>query len=188
VRVQPPSFDEDFMEDWSFWVLDNGLPPLPARVEVGESVPVARWVGPRFGAVLHIQWMWSDDHVDDSLSTETQVFIRRGDSWGVAGGQGGSGWFDPPFVRPARVRPGDVAIGHQFFTSEGDWSCCAVDGLVGANAVAIEVEDREGVTRRPIESPFGAVIACSDGSHEATFRVLDAEAHVLGSGRFGFER
>jgi hypothetical protein len=184
----PSSFDEDLMEDWSFWVLDNGLPPLPTHVKPGESVPVARWAGPRYGAVLHIQWTWSDDHEDDSLSTETQVFLRRGDSWEVANGQGGAGWFDPPFVRPAHFGRGEVAIGNRFFAGESDWSCCAVDGLVGADAVAIEVADADGVTRRAVESPFGAVIACSDGDHEATFRVLDAQEHVLGSGRFGFER
>jgi hypothetical protein len=38
-RVQPPSFDEDLMADRSFWVLDNGLSPLPTRIQVGESVP-----------------------------------------------------------------------------------------------------------------------------------------------------
>jgi hypothetical protein len=186
--VEPSSFDEDLMEDWSFWVLDHGLPPLPHRVNVGESVPVARWAGPRVGAVLHIQWRWSDEHDDDHLTTETQAFRRRGTAWEVANGQGGTGWFDPPFVRPSHIGPTDVVIGGQFFASEVGWSCSGVDGIVGVDAAAIEVEDSDGVTRRPIESPFGAVIACSDGADEATFRVLHADGRVLGAGRFGFER
>ena len=45
---RPDSFAENVMTDWSLWVLDNGLPKSPDRVEVGESVPVARWVGARF--------------------------------------------------------------------------------------------------------------------------------------------
>ena len=35
-------------------VLDHGLPPLPAVLGDGEVVPVARWAGTRFGAVLHV--------------------------------------------------------------------------------------------------------------------------------------
>jgi hypothetical protein len=187
-RVQPKSFDEDLMTEWSVWVLDNGLPPLPDGVDPGESVPVAQWVGPRFAAVLHIQWMWSEDHNDDSLSTETQVFVRRGQHWEIADGQGGSSWFDPPFERPSRVGPRTVAIGHEFCATEPSRSCCAVDGFVGSDAAHIEVEDADGMTRRPVESPFGAVIVCSDGAGDATFRVLDGDGRVLGSGQFGTGR
>jgi len=89
----PDSFDEDLMTDWSVWVLDHDLPDLPATVEIGESVPVARWAGPRFGAVLHLQWSWSDDHDDDYLATEVELFRRDdGGCWEVANGSGGSDW------------------------------------------------------------------------------------------------
>lgn len=183
--MTPESFDEDIMEQWGRWVLDHGLPKLPDRVDVGESVPVARWVGPRFAAVMHIQWMWTEDHADDYLSTETQVFVRAEDDWIAAGGSGGSDWWDPPFVRPSAVGPRAVRLGNVFFADEGDWSCCAVDGLVGSDARAVEVEDADGCTRNPVESPFGAVVICSDGRRRARYRVLDAEGVVLGSAEFG---
>ena len=37
----PASFDEDHMDEWSLWVLENGLFELPVSVKKGESVPVA---------------------------------------------------------------------------------------------------------------------------------------------------
>jgi hypothetical protein len=99
----PPSFDEELMTDWSKWVLDHELPSLPPAVAVGESVPIARWAGRHFGAVVHVQWSWSDDHDDDYMATEIEVFRRSGDGWEASSGGGGGGWFDPPFdLRSAR--------------------------------------------------------------------------------------
>ncbi|MEW6154673.1 MAG: hypothetical protein AB1673_11885 [Actinomycetota bacterium] len=39
--------------------------------------------------------------------------------------------------------------------------------------------------RQPIESPFGAFIACSDGERTATVRILDADERVLLNWTFG---
>jgi hypothetical protein len=108
---RPDSFAEDVMTDWSLWVLDNGLPKLPDRVEVGESVPVARWVGARFAAVLHVQWRWGDSEEDDVLISETEVFARREGGWEISSGSGGTNWFDPPFVRPQLIGPRDAYAG-----------------------------------------------------------------------------
>jgi hypothetical protein len=185
--VQPESFDEELMTDWSLWVLDHGLPVLPDRVEVGQSVPVARWAGPRFGAVMHVQWSWGCDDEDDALINEVEVFARHQEGWCPSSGSGGSGWFDPPFQRPASLGPHEAyAIGQHCSGADG-WYCCAVDGLAGGDAAFVEVEDADGTTRRPIESPFGAFVACSDGQHKALIRVLDASARVLFEGELGWE-
>jgi hypothetical protein len=45
--------------------------------------------------------------------------------------------------------------------------------------------DAAGVERQPIESPFGAFIACSEGKQPATVRILDANEIVLLSWTFG---
>jgi hypothetical protein len=129
--MPPESFDADLMDDWSVWALDNGLPPLPPTVTTGESVPVARWAGPRFGAVLHVAWSTGVDDEDDALISEVQVFRRTGSKWQPSTGSGGTGWFDPPFVRPAEVTSARVAVGHLHASGSDDWRCCAVDGLVG---------------------------------------------------------
>lgn len=45
--------------------------------------------------------------------------------------------------------------------------------------------DAAGVERQPIESPFGAFIACTDGKQRATVRILDTAETVLLSWTFG---
>src|SRR5436853_2432704 len=108
--ARPESFGEDWMSDWSAWVLDNGLPDLPETVEVGWSVPIARWVGEQVGAVLHVQWNWSDDHDDDELNSEVEVLARSESGWQYPSGSGGIGWLDPPLVRPEPVRGGHIFL------------------------------------------------------------------------------
>src|SRR5438874_144532 len=81
----PPSWDEEYMTEWSLWSLLHGLPALPADVVRGESVPVARWVGPRYGAVMHVQWQWrldaDDAEEDDYIANEIELFMRRNGIW-----------------------------------------------------------------------------------------------------------
>ena len=83
------------MSEWSLWVLDHGLPELPEGVANGESVPVARWVGPEFAAVLHVYFRPGDEGDPDdaaSLETETEVSRRTGVRWEDSRGSGGSNW------------------------------------------------------------------------------------------------
>lgn len=183
---KPASYNEDLMTDWSLWVLDHDLPDLPAAVPVGESVPVARWAGPRFGAVLHLQWSWRDDHDDDAyLMTEIQVFRRDADGrWEAAMNTGGSDWAaEWPLTRPD-VPPDYAELGGQFYSGERDWSFSAFDGQAGVNAALVEVADADGVTSRPIDSPLGIVLAAVDGSQPARIRVLDADGRVLATRNF----
>jgi hypothetical protein len=172
------------MSDWSEWVLDHGLPPLPEVLNDGEVVPVARWAGSRFGAVLRVSRYWDDDDGEDRLDSEVEVFRRTDTGWQSSNGGGGSGWFDPPFERPG-LGPREVVGGHEHCSGGPEWSCCAVDGIAGADAVRVEVIDAAGVERQPIESPFGAFIACSDGERAATVRILDADELVVLSWTFG---
>ena len=168
------------MTDWSLWVLDNGLPALPPNVAVGESVPVARWNGREFGAVLHVQWRWSDSHDDDELQNEIEVFRRRqGEpTWEVATARGGGGWFSPPMSRPV-VPESNATVTDFFATGEGTWKCCAAYGFAGSKASLIEVTDSAGVTRSPLESPLGVFVVAADGEMPATVRVLTEGGSVL---------
>ncbi len=182
--MQPGSFDESLMTEWSLWVLDHGLPRLPTTVEVGQTVPIARFVGVRFAAVMHVQWVWSESHENDYISTETELFFRLGDTWDPADGSGGASWFDPPFQRPPSIGAREV----HGFTQTGSvgrgGSCQSIEGIAGVEATHIEVIDRDGTMRRPIESAFGAFIACTDGDHEAILRVLDQAGNALLTTRF----
>lgn len=180
---RPPSFDEEWMTEWSEWVLDHELPSLPPAVAFGESVPIARWAGKHFGAVVHVQWMWSDDHDDDYMATEIEVFRRVGDSSEVSSGGGGGGWFDPPFELPEV--PADYVSLHHFHSSGDDgWTCCAAYGLVGASAHMIDVVTSEGTESHPVESPLGVFIVAAGGSTEARARVRSRDGRVLMDARF----
>jgi hypothetical protein len=50
--------------------------------------------------VLHVEWSWSDEHDDDELIDNVEMFYRTDSGWEHLGGIGGGGWFDPPLVRP----------------------------------------------------------------------------------------
>jgi hypothetical protein len=171
------------MTEWSLWTLEHGLPELPDRVEVGETVPIARWVGGRFAAVMHVQWMWTDAHLRDYLSSETELFFRRGNSWETES-SGGASWLDPPFRRPPSFGPREVLPLTQTGATVPDGYCWSIEGIAGTEAAFVEVIDLEGATRRAIESPFGAFVACTDGDHAATLRVLDRAGEALLTKRF----
>jgi len=55
-RVQSCSFDASLSFECSQWVLAHGLPDLPGPdLGIGQSVPVAHWIGPITAAMLHIR-------------------------------------------------------------------------------------------------------------------------------------
>jgi hypothetical protein len=80
--------------------------------------------------------------------------------------------------------PRQVIGGHVHCSGADDWYCCAIDGVAGTDGVSVEVEDGRGITRRPIESPLGAFVACANGRSPAVFRVRDAQAAVLSERSF----
>lgn len=81
--------------EWTAQILNDGLPPLPERLDRGEIAPIVAWRGTSYGAVLFIR-IWKNGNVD----TECAIAERAADgSWGEPGGWGGSGWIDDPLVR-----------------------------------------------------------------------------------------
>ena len=171
----PESFDEQWMTDWSIWVLDHGLPEMPDTVEIGWSVPVARWVGDSVGAVLHVQWQWTEDHAEeqpdrslslvqrqpaDFLISEVEILAGMSGKWQNPTGSGGTGWIDPPLARPERV--GDRHIG--VFGLHGDavgdpavrWA--TIYGVTAPPITYLRVSVDSADIRYPIESPTGAWI------------------------------
>ena len=173
----PLSFAWEYMDKWSLWVLDNGLPELPATVNLGESVPIARWSGPRFGAVLHVSR--DEDESDDYLVTNVQVLWRIHQGWELSDGEGGSNWPGHNLAAPELPRR-YVHFAHVHCSG----NLCAADGIAGAEAVVVELEDEDGVTRRPIESPLRAFIVAFDSRRVATVRVLDESGAVIAEHRY----
>lgn len=179
---RPSSWDESLMTEWSLWSLQHGLPVLPSGVEKGESVPIARWVGPKLGAVMHVQWSWSDDEPeDDEIDNEIELFWRRSDgSWEPSLGSGGSNWHLPPFERPAGMNETDAYFGGEVGTGGDGWYGCGIDGIAGAAAATVEVENEiDGLVTMPLESPFGAFVVATAARSSATIRVREADGSVM---------
>ncbi len=178
---QPVSFHEVHMTEWSEWALDHGLPPLPEDVGREESVPVARWVGPRYSAVMHVQRGGPYHHRGlDALVNEVELFARSDGAWRACDATGGTNWHDPPFLRPD-VDPERVGFyGMLRSPCEGGFAC-AVDGIAGAAAETIEVDDGDGVTTMAVESPIGVIVVAFDAACPVTIRVRDPEGRVLGA-------
>lgn len=183
----PPNFDEEWMTEWSLWVLENGLPDLPDRVATGESVPVAYWAGPRFGAVLHVKWSWSRHHRNDQLQSEIEPFRRVANQWESSGAGGGTGWYDPPLAR-LDLGPREAFTGGTFTQSHlGDRGkgICIIDGVAGTDAAFVEIGTDVGVVRRRLDSPLGVFVAATNLGRAASLRVLDAEGQTLLEQPFG---
>jgi hypothetical protein len=64
-------------------VFETGLPALPDDLRSGESVPVAYWVGPRFGAIKRISRL--HDGVGTALDDEVEIYERTDDGWREVG-------------------------------------------------------------------------------------------------------
>jgi hypothetical protein len=146
----PSSFHESVIDDWCEWVLDNGLPATPEKLGRDEAVPVARWAGERWGAVMYLEW-WEADEDDpddeDFISTEVQPYRRTASGWEPAAGSGGSNW-PSSGTRIARVEVPDRAahLGGETgnVSYDGSWYCVALEGFVGRDAATVTVVDESG--------------------------------------------
>ena len=183
--VPPASFAEDYMSQWSLWVLNNGLPPIPSAVEVGESVPVAYWAGPAVGAVLHRTWAWTDDHDDDVVSDNIQCFRRGPDGWVEAGAQGGSSGGTDGRLTRLHTEPTVAYITGEFTAEQDGWVCCCIDGCVGIGVEQVEVHDSGGVVRRTLDSPLGLFVAASGDRVGAVVVLADHEGNEVLRTSFG---
>jgi hypothetical protein len=177
--MRPASFDGEQCEQWSRWVLQNGLPPLPgSELATGESVPVAYWIGPTTAAVLHIRRIQDED--DDEVLTETDIdlFCWVGGRW-EGFGSGGGGWYDDSPLERRELAPDVVNLGGMNSGSHGIVGCKALSGEVGADAAIAEVHQAGRVTRRAVEAPVGAFVVCGEYNEPFTVRVVNADGDLL---------
>jgi hypothetical protein len=172
----PASFDEDHMDEWSLWVLENGLPDLPVSVQKGESVPEARWAGGTVGAVLQVRWTVTFHTGEDLLVCAVKCCYRVDGAWQLGHTSGGSGWFSALLERRGFVGPGETLR----FGEHGEGGCClAPYGITGTAARFIEVETGGRVERAPLESPIGAWVAAWEPASTATVRILGEDDVLL---------
>ncbi len=130
MRTPPP----DDPVELGIWVLDHGLPPLPLELKIDETVPIARWTGPEYGAVLFVSWYLDDEEGESTVDADVQTYRRCGGAWVPSEGSGGGSWFDEPLKRPD-VPEEYAAVGHYHFAHGATGSCGAAYGVAAARRV-----------------------------------------------------
>jgi hypothetical protein len=177
--MQPNTFDVDNATDWSRWVLENGLPVLPRSLAVGESVPVAYWVGQATAAVLHVQRVRLDEDDEDVTETDIDLFCLIDERWEAFGGGGAGPWQEHAPLERLPVAKGYVELSGMNSGSSNDRGCKALWGVVGVDAAVAEVHQARRITRRMIEAPVGLVVVSGEYSQPMTVRVLTEAGDVL---------
>jgi hypothetical protein len=178
--MQPTSFDQDNAAAWSQWVLANGLPQLPGpNLEIGESVPVAYWVGPTTAAVLHIRRIYYNDE-DEVTETDIDLFCLVDGQWQGSGSGGAGGWEAgvPPLVPPPLAADWVALDGIQ---SGGSLQrgCKALWGEVGVDVAAVEVDQDGRATRRPVEAPAGMIVVSGEVTTPFTVSLFTTAGALL---------
>ena len=180
--MQPGGFHEErYGAAWDEWVLAHGLPELPGpSIAVGESVPVARWIGPRTAAVLHIRRVQDTDEPDPWHWNEVDVnlFLRVDGEWQTNGSGGAGGWSGDTLV-PEAVAADVVRLDGMQVGAAGGTGVKALWGEVGAAAAVAEVAQFGEVTRRPVEATAGLYVVSAALEAPFTVRVLDDRGVVL---------
>ena len=148
-------------------------------------MPIAYWRGDHFATVLFRSWASiCEDEQEPAEGTDGDdnhySWVLTDTGWvPITAGGGAGGPLRDPMVRPDL--PADTA------SFRGDWlqgddkgSVRGVTGTVGERATYIELQDRHGMTRHPVEAPLAAIIVCWDATRDVTITILDVEDAVLG--------
>ena len=182
--VQPRGFDARSGRMWDEWVLDNGLPELPAGLMEGQSVPIAYWSGPECGAVVSLIDCDHDPYCgpEEHYVTDVRCFRRLADSWEVARGSTGTEW-EGGVSTHVELPDDHVTFDGPCMTTGWDfeWCCFTVTGFAGRDAVWIELIQPGMTIRRPINSPTGLFVVALSAVRPAEIIVLDADREVRGS-------
>ncbi|SDF26701.1 hypothetical protein SAMN05660662_1632 [Blastococcus aurantiacus] len=156
--MRPPDFWAGHSHLWDEWVRDHGLPePLSTPVALGESVPVAYWVGPRTAAVLHLHRSQDDGAPEPHTGTDLRLLARVGDGWEYRGGS--RSWSADEFPEkpvPARdVRLDGSACNWWTPDDDGRKALYLVVCVVADAPCTIRVLDRDGELLARIDEPAG---------------------------------
>lgn len=163
---------------------DLPFPPLPDDVdEDDEPVVIARWAGPRWGALLYVINNGFDEDLGEvTVDLDATSFRRLPDGWEESSGSGGGGWWtaDRPLLRPPEL-PARTWQLHHFHSGPDDgWHAAWAYAVAAAEAAWVEVTDVDGTVRRPLEAPLGYFVIAWNGDGPAAVEVLDHVGNSLG--------
>lgn len=167
--------------EWTVRVLEDGLPPLPERLEPGQTVPVAFWRGERYGAVLFVR-LWRNGQPDSDCAITERA---ANGSWEEPASWGGGPWIDDLVVRSETGWDGDqvawlgsLATGDEPVEAPPDWvtKVRTPDGVSGAEVVAVPAD----MPRDEVDAMFAAREAAWDARLLEAARNSDFRA-ILGT-------
>ena len=181
--------NREWGDDVTAGVLAHGLATLPPDLDVGSSVALARWIGPRLAAILKVERT-----LTFSIGLVVETFERVGGHWQLGSWGGGETWFEPPLERPSSVADRDMRVLGMWGSSltrlpydpEAQLRC--IYGVAGSAARFLEVMDRHGTTTVELESPIGAFVVVADligQDTEPTIQILDDHGVELTFSGFG---
>jgi hypothetical protein len=180
----PSSFARELMTDWSRWVIDHDLPPLPDDVAPGESVPVARWAGQSSAVVLHVQRGDGEGYAE-----VFEVFVRGADGWERQSRGEGGDRPGPPFAPPEFPARTAELYGELTSSRADGRHVRSVDGAARADGpVLVEIQRGDELERQPVASHMGLVVAAwvqEPGDRRTTIvRVVDEQHRSLTTASF----
>jgi hypothetical protein len=164
-----------------FSVLEEGLPALPDRMTAGHPMPVAVWVGSRYGAVMYLDDCPHDPGCPDGehYLAMTYAYRRGPGGWELPAGGGGTDWpgGTSSSTRGSLANDAVIISGGRSGSSQA-WMCREVSGFTGAAARWVELTDGPLTVRQPIPDSGAFVVAL--GEHgPATVRILDSDDTLI---------
>jgi len=147
------------ISQWTVRVLEEGLPPPVESVALGQTIPVARWIKDRYGAVLFVR-QWRNGQWDSDCASTA---IDSNGKWHQPGSHGGGKW-ENPLVRPSSDGwNGKPVIWLNWgggFSPIDDKYIRTIDGMTVPQVAAIELKHKTGELYQVVEvdSPYGAVV------------------------------
>ena len=184
---KPPSFRESHMSDWSKWLIENALPDQKGEVLRGEAVPLARWIGPAYSAILFVDWMFESQETmspSDYLSMEVVYLARSDDGWREMSPRTGGSLWSSISLSPSGDREDGVQFGRMAAVKEGSWQCGSVVGVAGRDSRSIRLTQGGESMTCELESPLGVFVVCVDLVTPACIEVHDTQGDLVGRAEF----
>lgn len=173
------------VDDESFEAFSPETPlrPLPEDIGDGEAEVIARWAGPRWGALLYVINNGYDEEFGEvTVDLDATSFRRATGGWEESTSGGGGNWWttERPLLRRHEVPPRVWGLAHYHFGPDDGWHAPWAFGLAGTEAAWVEVTDIDGTVRRPLEAPLGYFVIASNGDGPAAVEMFDQAGSSLG--------
>ena len=163
----PPRFHPDNITHTGLDVLDHGLPPLPEELSYQMAIPVAYWAASQCAVVLFLMFPRHGRRRRDPMILQV-TYSRSGAGWTQDPYSSGTSFDHDPIARPGDMRD----LGGQPMTSGGSmhlqeqpppgYPAAIVTGRVDPAVTQIALIQDGHEDRRPLQSHFGAWVACTE--------------------------